>query len=202
MMQNKKIIAITGNIASGKSSVSDKLREKGFEVIDFDEVSHQIYKKGEKTYYKLIEEFGEEILSSDGEIDRKKLAKIVFSSRKLLKKLEELTHTDIILRVINQIGSVKSSVIFLEISLYLETKELIESHIDIDEKWDVISDKDIRIKRVMQRDDVDFDMAMKKINSQYDYQTLTTDFDEVIINNGSKSELMHRIDELIDRKKL
>lgn len=202
MMQNKKIIVIAGNIASGKSSVCKRIKEKGFVVIDLDEVTHQIYDKGEKLYYKLIEEFGEGILAENLEIDRKKLSKFVFNSKTMRKKLEELTHTDIILRVVNIIKKEKSDLIFLEVSMYVETKSLILDNIQVDEAWVVVSDNDIRIRRIMKRDDVDFDMAVKKINSQYDYQTLTSDFDEVITNNSSLEKLVAEVDDLIDRKKL
>lgn len=102
MMQNKKIIVVCGNIASGKSTVC-KESEKGFVVIDLDEITHQIYEQGTDLYYKLIDEFGEQILDENSNIDRKKLSNIVFNSKTLLKKLEELTHTDIILRVVKEL---------------------------------------------------------------------------------------------------
>ena len=86
--------------------------------------------------------------------------------------------------------------------MYVEAKSLILDNIEVDEAWVVVSDNDIRIKRIMERDNVDFDMAVKKINSQYDYQTLTSDFDEVITNNSSLEKLVAEVDDLIDRKKL
>jgi len=99
---NKKIIVVCGNIASGKSTVCKRIREKGFVVVDLDEITHQIYEQGTDLYYKLIDEFGEGILDENSNIDRKKLSNIVFNSKTLLKKLEELTHTDIILRVVKK----------------------------------------------------------------------------------------------------
>lgn len=202
MMQNKKIIVVCGNIASGKSTVCRRIKEKGFVVIDLDEITHQIYEQGTDLYYKLIDEFGEGILDENSNIDRKKLSNIVFNSKTLLKKLEELTHTDIILRVVKRIKQEKSDLIFLEISMYLESKNLIDKYIDVDEDWVVVADRNIRIQRIMDRNNFDYDTAVTRINSQLDYEKKISEFDEVIVNNTTEADLILTVDELIDRKKL
>lgn len=202
MMQNKKIIVVCGNIASGKSTVCRRIREKGFVVIDLDEITHQIYEQGTDLYYKLIDEFGKEILDKNSDIDRKKLSKLVFNSKTLLKKLEELTHTDIILRVVKRIKKEKSDLIFLEISMYLESKDLLDKYINVDEDWVVVADRDIRIQRIIDRNNFDYDTAVTRINSQLDYEKKISEFDEVIVNNTTESDLILKVDELIDRKKL
>lgn len=202
MMQNKKIIVVCGNIASGKSTVCRRIREKGFVVIDLDEITHQIYEQGTDLYYKLIDEFGKEILDKNSDIDRKKLSKLVFNSKTLLKKLEELTHTDIILRVVKRIKKEKSDLIFLEISMYLESKDLLDKYINVDEDWVVVADRDIRIQRIIDRNNFDYDTAVTRINSQLDYEKKINEFDEVIVNNTTESDLILKVDELIDRKKL
>lgn len=202
MMQNKKIIVVCGNIASGKSTACRRIREKGFVVIDLDEITHQIYEQGTDLYYKLIDEFGKEILDENSNIDRKKLSKIVFNSKTLLKKLEELTHTDIILRVVKRIKKEKSDLIFLEISMYLESKNLVDKYINVDEDWVVVADREIRIQRIIARNNFDYDTAVTRINSQLDYEEKISEFDEVIVNNTTESDLILKVDELIDRKKL
>ena len=202
MMQNKKIIVVCGNIASGKSTVCRRIREKGFVVIDLDEITHQIYEQGTDLYYKLIDEFGKEILDENSNIDRKKLSKLVFNSKTLLKKLEELTHTDIILRVVKRIKKEKSDLIFLEISMYLESKKLVDKYINVDEDWVVVADRDIRIQRIIDRNNFDYDTAVTRINSQLDYEKKISEFDEVVVNNTTESDLILKVDELIDRKKL
>ena len=202
MMQNKKIIVVCGNIASGKSTVCRRIREKGFVVIDLDEITHQIYEQGTDLYYKLIDEFGKEILDENSNIDRKKLSKLVFNSKTLLKTLEESTHTDIILRVVKRIKKEKSDLIFLEISMYLESKKLVDKYINVDEDWVVVADRDIRIQRIIDRNNFDYDTAVTRINSQLDYEKKISEFDEVIVNNTTESDLILKVDELIDRKKL
>ena len=88
---NIKKIAITGTIASGKSTLCDILAKRGAYVINTDNLIHNLYFKSKEIQAKVIKEFGERILSSD-EIDRSKLAEIVFNDAKSLKKLESIIH--------------------------------------------------------------------------------------------------------------
>ena len=87
-----KKVGLTGNIGCGKSTVAEMFRELGAFVVDADKLIHSFYKKGHPVYRKVLDTFGEEILDKEGNIDRKKLAEIVFSDREKLRKLEEITH--------------------------------------------------------------------------------------------------------------
>ena len=87
-----KKVGLTGNIGCGKSTVARMFRELGAFVVDADKLIHSFYKKGHPVYRKVLDTFGEEILDKEGNIDRKKLAEIVFSDREKLRKLEEITH--------------------------------------------------------------------------------------------------------------
>ena len=75
-----KIIGITGGIASGKSTVTEFLRQKGFQVVDADAVVHQLQKPGGQLYQVLVEHFGEKILLENGELNRPLLASLIFSN--------------------------------------------------------------------------------------------------------------------------
>ena len=88
----KKVIGLTGSIASGKSTVSKKLSDLGYMVIDCDQINHRLLKKARKGYYPVLEEFGEEILDEHDQIDRKKLGIIVFNDSKLKEKLNQILH--------------------------------------------------------------------------------------------------------------
>ncbi|MCI7677548.1 MAG: dephospho-CoA kinase, partial [Streptococcus orisratti] len=88
-----KIIGITGGIASGKSTVSSYLRELGQIVIDADEVVHDLQKKGGVLYQVLVGWFGTEILQADGELNRKKLAALLFGSNERLAKSADLQNS-------------------------------------------------------------------------------------------------------------
>ncbi|WP_461829828.1 dephospho-CoA kinase [Aquifex sp.] len=87
-----KKVGLTGNIGCGKSTVARMFRELGAFVVDADKLIHSFYKKGHPVYKKVLEAFGEEILDKEGNVDRKKLAEIVFSDKEKLRKLEEITH--------------------------------------------------------------------------------------------------------------
>ena len=75
-----KIIGITGGIASGKTTVTNFLRQKGFEVVDADALVHQLQKPGGRLYQILVEHFGEKVLLEDGELNRPLLASLIFSN--------------------------------------------------------------------------------------------------------------------------
>lgn len=116
-----KKIALTGNIGCGKSTVAKIFEELGAKVIDADEVIRSFYRKGHPIYSKVLEEFGEEILDSEGNIDRKKLADIVFNDREKLRKLEEITHRALYEELESFYRSLpEDSVVIVEASLLIE----------------------------------------------------------------------------------
>ncbi len=88
-----KRIGLTGNLGCGKSTVAKLFKELGAVVYDADRIIHGFYKKGHPVYQNVIEHFGEGILDTEGNIDRSKLAEIVFANREELSFLEQLTHT-------------------------------------------------------------------------------------------------------------
>ena len=88
-----KKVALTGNIGCGKSTVAGIFRELGAYTVDADELIRSFYRKGHPVYEQVLEEFGEGILTQEGDIDRKKLADVVFNDREKLRRLEEITHT-------------------------------------------------------------------------------------------------------------
>ena len=121
MYMSMKKVALTGNIGCGKSTVAGIFREMGAYTIDADEVIRSFYRKGHPVYHKVLEEFGEEILSEDGSIDRKKLADLVFSDRKKLRVLEGITHTALyeeLERLFSELP--EDSVVVVEASLLIE----------------------------------------------------------------------------------
>jgi dephospho-CoA kinase len=188
-MMNLRIIGVTGGIGSGKSTVSLVLRDLGAAVIDADSVARAITVKGGKALEELISYFGNGILDSNGELNRKTLADIVFNDQVKLHALNAITHKHIIMRIKDSIESIKSSgkndVIVLDAPIPLEN-----GFIDlVDEVWVVASDRDIRIKRVMDRSGLTYDEILSRINAQIKDEEYLKSADEVIYNNGSIEEL-------------
>lgn len=97
MMEINEVIkiAITGVIGSGKSTLAGLLRELDIYVIDADEISRELTKKGTEVYKRIIDAFGSEILKEDGEINRKTLASIVFNDLSKRKILEDIIHPEV-----------------------------------------------------------------------------------------------------------
>jgi len=116
-----KKVALTGNIGCGKSTVAGMFKELGAYTFDADEIIRSFYRKGHPVYRKVLEEFGRDILTPEGNIDRKKLAEKVFNDREKLRKLEEITHEALYTeldKLFKQIPS--SAVVVVEASLLIE----------------------------------------------------------------------------------
>jgi dephospho-CoA kinase len=115
------LVLITGNIGSGKSTLSRIIRLKGYPVLNGDEVGKELLKKGSKAYPLVVKAFGEEILAPDGEIDTKKLGKVVFRDKKKLELLTSITHP-LIVEEVRQWGELhKGQLAFVEAAVAIES---------------------------------------------------------------------------------
>ena len=158
-----KIVGITGLIASGKSTLSSYLKTFGYKIVDADTISRDITQKDKIGYEKVVEKFGKDILSSNGEIDRARLSDIVFNDKNALKKLNDTLHPLIFQEIDRQLDSYKDEkTVFLDAPLLFETK--------LNEKCDevilVVCDEEVQISRIQLRDNKDYDSAKKVIDSQ------------------------------------
>jgi dephospho-CoA kinase len=117
-------LGLTGGIASGKSTVAAMLRELGLDVIFADEISRRMLDRGEGAYEETIREFGQEIVSTDGTLDRKKIASIVFADRAKLDRLNAIIHPRVEAQILKQLGEWeregKRKVAFVEAALLVE----------------------------------------------------------------------------------
>ncbi|MBJ8325699.1 dephospho-CoA kinase [Streptococcus pacificus] len=185
------IIGLTGGIASGKSLVSQMIKEEGFVVIDADEVVHNLQKKGGKLYRALVAFFGDEILQSDGELDRPKLSALFFSNRDVQKKMSQL-QDDIIreaLAMERKRASQKNALFFMDIPL------LFERHYEasVDEVWLVYVDEQTQLKRLMARNNYTKEEALERINAQESLEIKKKKADVIIDNNGSKEVTKQKV---------
>lgn len=153
------LVGVTGSIACGKSEFCNILRDLGYLVIDCDEISHNVIKNGRVAYYEVLYEFGESILNSDKEINRKKLGKIVFSDIDKRKKLENIIHP----KVIKEIKKYKKEpLVFFEVPLLFESN--MEKYFD--KIICVGASFNNQVKRIMIRDGLTQSEAMDRILSQ------------------------------------
>ncbi|TJX59993.1 dephospho-CoA kinase [Soehngenia saccharolytica] len=201
MIQNRaKIIGITGGIATGKSTAVEVIKSRGYLVVDADQVAKDVVKKGQEGLEKIKEKFGYDILLGNGELDRKKLAEIIFRSEEKRKELNEILHPMIIENIIQNVNEhiLDEDVIFIDIPLLFETREILTDRgLVLDEIWLVYCDEKKQIDRLMKRDGIDYEYALKKIKSQLDLNYKKDNSDVIIYNNGSLEELEETIDTLL-----
>ena len=191
----KKVIGLTGSIASGKSTVSNKLKELGYVVIDCDEIAHKLIKKARPGYYPVVEAFGEEILGESERIDRQKLGKLIFNNKNLKEKLDQILHPLIKNVVMEDIDYYNDGLIFLDCPLLFET----DFHKLCDLTVVVYVNMDTQIHRLMTRDGITFPEALKKIYSQMSLDEKLTLADFVIDNCHSLGDLDWQIKQLLYR---
>lgn len=196
-----KIIGLTGGIATGKSTVSSILEEKGYRVIDADKIARRVVEPGKEAYRELLDHFGRDIVHEDGELNRKKLASIAFNDSEALEKLNKITHPRIFKEISNDLESsirAGEKLIFLDIPLLFEEYgEIVASGIDFDEIWLVYVDLETQIRRLMKRDSINRAEAIKKIDLQMDMKYKLDNTDKVLYNNGDFKNLEKMIEKLI-----
>lgn len=203
MMQSRpKVIVITGGIGTGKSTAIDIITELGFTVLDSDKIVHEGYNIGSVLYFEVINIFGEKILKEDKTIDRQKLGSIVFNDEEKLKELNDLVH-GYVYKTLKE-GIEKHSgdkVIFLDIPLMLETKDIHEPIYD--EIWLVYVSEDMQRQRLKARalsENKNPEDVLKIIDKQIPIEEKVNMVDEVINNEGSREDLREKINNLIEIK--
>ncbi len=199
MLSGMRVIGITGGIASGKSTVTNILREYGYVVIDADVIAREIVAVGEPALEEITEYFGPEVLHGDGTLNRKHLGNIVFSDSNKLNRLNEITHKRINERIMNRIEKYhlerNHSVVFLDAALLIEMnmRKL------VDEIWLVSVDEKTQCNRLMDRDKISLDAAKKRISSQMTLGEKKKFADVIIDNSGTHLALEEQIKEELRR---
>jgi dephospho-CoA kinase len=187
------IIGWTGGLAAGKSESAKYFQLLGAYAIDADAIAHELTAKGMPSLDGLVKSFGGGILLSDGNLNRKKLADIIFSDEKAKLRIEKILHTHIISRI-NEIISqnIKKCNIVIDAPLLFE--------VGLDKICDKIVvvrvSYDIQAQRLMLRDKLNVDQAKKRISSQMSMEEKVELADFVIDNSGSKEDLKKRVKDL------
>ena len=189
-------IGITGSIACGKSTVSNYLIAKGYTIIDADKIGHVALASND-VKRKLSEKFGDEILENN-EISREKLGKLVFGNDNNLKILNSIIHPkikELILKL--QEEHKDEDLVFLDIALLYEA-----NFVDLVEKVVVVYvDEDVQLERLMMRNSLPKEEAIKRIESQMSPTEKASLGDFVINNSYSKEDTFQQIDEILEKLK-
>jgi dephospho-CoA kinase len=187
-------VGLTGNIASGKSYTARLFAEMGAHIIDADRVAHGLLSRGTKTCQKIVEAFGEQILAPDGEIDRKKLGRIIFSSPEKREQLNQLTHHDVgteILRQIFELEQVSSQgIVIVDAALIVETG----GYKMYDRLVVVTCDFLLQIARLMSRDQLSETEAKARMSSQMPIEEKLKLADYTIDTSGTLKQTRDQVE--------
>ena len=157
---------ITGSIASGKSTVVNLLKERGFSVIDADLIAHE---QLEICKCEIVEVFGEQILDETGRIDRKKLGAIVFNEPKKLKNLEQILHPKIKAEIFFKASQLEclGQIYFVDIPLFFEKKE---RYAEFKNVAVIYAPKELLLSRLMSRNGLSLNEAKARVELQMDIE--------------------------------
>ncbi len=188
-----KVIGITGGIASGKSYVSSVVKKSGYPVIDADQISKELSEKDKPVYNAIVRTFGESYLDENKNLDRQKLASLIFNDKQAKGLLNGISHPLIIDEMERQIKNAESDLVFVDVPL------LYESHIEnmFDKIVCVYLPRTIQIERLMKRDNITYEYAVKKIESQKSLEEKKNLADFVINSSNSFDSVDKSVIELI-----
>ena len=186
------ILGLTGGIASGKSTVSAYLAQNGALIIDADLIARQVVAKKSSGLKQIVAKFGGEILTASGELDRKKLGKLVFSNKELLKNLTDITGPLIRAEILREIQAAKKAqikLVGLDIPLLFET-----GYQTLCDKVMVVTiPSKSQLERVMKRDNLSAAEARKRIANQLPASKRNELADVLIDNSKSVAETYQQV---------
>ena len=177
------LLGLTGNIASGKTTVGKMLLELGAaRYIDADEVVHRLYAQGQPIYTGVVAAFGEGIVTPEGEIDRRKLGAIVFEHPDEMRKLEAIVHPAVHMAMAGELQKAEPEAIVI-----LDAVKLLEggSAALCKSKWLVICNEEQQLRRLIQRNGFTEEEARARLRAQPPIEPKLKLVDEVIDNSGT-----------------
>ncbi len=182
-------IWMTGGSGSGKSAAAALFAESGYKIVDADKISRKIVLPEKAAYRGILEFFGETFLLQDGQLDRRKLGRAVFSDAKKLEKLNAITHKYIIEEMVRQCGKEKNVVMDAPLPNTFG--------VPCDKTLFVTAPTDIRIERIMARDGISRADAAARIGAQAGDEIYTKMADAVLINDGDMACLREKTQKYI-----
>lgn len=192
MMINPFIIGLTGNIATGKSTVLAYLAQRGAHVLDADRLAHESMQKGTHTYWAIVDAFGQSILQTNGEINRRALGDIVFADSAALQKLEAIIHPAVFDLARQELLGVEAPVIVLEAIKLLEAGQLVTM---CDEVWVVTSSPETQLRRLRETRQMDEAEARRRMQAQSPQAEKIKRADRVIVNDDDVEALQQQLDQ-------
>lgn len=191
-------VGLTGGIATGKSTVCDRLAEHGFRVIDADRVAHRLIRNGQPCFDPVVAAFGTRILDADGEIDRNILGQVVFNDPARLQELNALVHPEVIRSIPEQLDrleqthplskAVVDASLMIESGFHKQFKHLVVVSCGVDQQ----------VERLMARNRLSRAQALQRIGLQWPLQAKLPLATVVIDNSGTLEQTRRQVDRLVE----
>ncbi|MBR4014792.1 MAG: dephospho-CoA kinase [Anaerotignum sp.] len=193
-----KVIGLTGGTGSGKSVVSRRLEKAGARIVDADKIGHEIIEKGKPAYTEIVEYFGNGMLDEQGHIVRRRLGEIVFHDAQKLAFLNQCTHKYIIAEVKRQIAEAKE--MGRAKAVVIDAPLLLEAGLErlCDAVWVVFAEEEVRIRRIMERDGVSYELAQARIGKQKPWAEYEKAADVIIDNSRDIPFLEKQLQKLLE----
>ena len=189
-------IGLTGGIASGKSTVSHYLSQRGHQIIDADVIARQVVEPNSEGLSRLTAAFGEGLLHLDGTLNRQALAEIMFQSETVLSQVNDLLHPLILEEVERQCHLLDQQGYkhcFIDMPLLFE----IGYNKQVDEVWLVYVTPEIQLERLMQRNQISIERANKMIQTQWEIDKKIPLATYIIDNTGSLSQTYQQLEQRV-----
>lgn len=197
MIDETLVVGLTGQTGSGKTTVADILKKNGCLIIDADLIAREIVEPGHKCLLELKKEFGDIICNKDGTLNRRILASIAFSNKEKTNKLNNITHPFIVSKI-NEIikdNDNKCRIIIIDAALLIESglNKICKIVISI------IAPENIRIKRIIKRDFITKEEAIKRVKSQNNEEFYRSNSSYVLDGTQDKYIIYEKVKEILDK---
>ena len=191
-----KIIGLTGGIATGKSTVSKMLSQRGYPIIDADAIVHELQTVGSPLLTQIAKIFGTTIIDKDGNLNRGKLGKLIFNNAEARAKLDAIIHPAVRAEFERRIKLLEVDVLFLDVPLLFEA--------GFDDMTDVnlviSASEKVQLMRLQQRDGLTKQEAQARICSQMQMDEKVARADFVIDNSGTLCELEKNVEGFLEKQ--
>ena len=185
------ILGITGSSGAGKSTVCEILEKKyNSQTINADKIAKQLSKQGTSYLQEIVQNFGNDILLENGELDRKKLANIIYSNSNKRDELNNITFKYIKNEIKEQIAKSDNNIIAIDAPLLLEAnlQEICDKTIAV-----ISEDRDLQIQRIVKRDNIDKEHAIARLNAQHSNEFYMQKCDDTLINDETLEQQIEKL---------
>jgi len=183
-------LGLTGNIATGKSTVARMLATHGAKVIDADQLSRQVMQPGTPAFDRIVETFGPGVVRPDGQLDRQALGDIVFSDPTRMRELENIVHPAVAELRSRLLRETKAPVVVLEAVKLVEAGQ----HHQCDELWVVTCSREVQLRRLLHQRGMPLEEAHRRLDAQPPIDEKLRLADAVLHNDGTLKELQEQVD--------